>query len=309
MSEPFFEKLTFVLKVLSMSRARLAADLGVDKSVVARWMTGAVKPSAHNLAHLSALMAQKVPGFTSLDWERSLEGFAALFGVDQDRLPPPGPRGGLPLPFLGQAQAMTAVWGAAYEGFFRSTRPFAQYPGRFIHDQCLVRKDDQGLLRLSLATAGVFVDAWLLPLKDQIFIIGSEFTSGTLVFGLLNGVKSERVKVLDGLILSPIHDAEHTPTATAIVLERTGDLSGDKASDDALFAELAGTDAIAPEGSVPKALRDHLARNIGPDHLAAGGDWLLRMPLSRSVSQGAPHPLALRAAALATPPLPVPSGR
>jgi hypothetical protein len=120
---------------------------------------------------------------------------------------------GLPLPFLGQAQAMTALWGAAYEGFFRSTRPFAQYPGRFIQDQCLVRKDDQRLLRLSLATADVFVDAWLLPLTDQIFIIGSEFTSGTLVFDLLNGVKSERVEILDGLIRSP-HDAEHMPTAS-----------------------------------------------------------------------------------------------
>ncbi|MEO8927564.1 MAG: helix-turn-helix transcriptional regulator [Caulobacteraceae bacterium] len=298
MSDPFFEKLAFVLKVFSMSRARLAADLGVDKSAVGRWMSGVVEPSAHNLAQLSALVARKLPGFTSLDWERSQEGFATLFGVDPARPPAPDPRGGLPLPFLGQALAMTAQWGAAYEGFYRSTRPFAQYPGRFVHDQCLVRKDDQGLLRLSLATGGVFIDAWLLPLREQIFIIGSEFTSGTVVFGLLNGVKSARVDVLDGLILSPVHDADHTPTATAIVLERTADLSGDRTGDDLLFAQLAGRDSLAPEGSVPKALRDHLTRDIGPDALAAGGDWLLRMPASRSVSRGAPHPQVVRAASL-----------
>jgi hypothetical protein len=281
-----------------MSRARLAADLGVDKAVVGRWVTGAVQPSAHNLSRLSVLLAAKVPGFTALDWDRDMKSFTALFGVEANRLPAHDPRGSLPLPFLGQAVAMTAQWGAAYEGFYRSTRPFAQYPGRFVHDNCMVRRDDQGLLRLNLATGGVYIDAWLLPLKDQLFIIGSEFTSGTLVFGLLNGVKSARVEMLDGLILSPIQDAEHTPTASAIVLERTGDLSGDRATDDIVFAELAGTDSLAPEGSVPEALRDHLTRNIGPDQLAAGGDWLLRMPVSRSVSKGAPHPQTLRAATL-----------
>ncbi|MDQ2861140.1 MAG: hypothetical protein M3T55_10560 [Pseudomonadota bacterium] len=304
MSEPFHKKLAFVLKVFSMSRARLAADLRVDKSVVGRWVSGAVRPAAHNLAHLSALVARKLPGFTALDWDRDLEGFAALFGIDPHRLPAPGPRGGLPLPFLGQALAMTAQWRAAYEGFFRSTRPFAQYPGRFVHDQCLVRRDDQSLLRLNLATGGVFIDAWLLPLKEKIFIVGSEFTSGTLVFGLLNGVKSARVDVLDGLILSPIHDADQTPTATAIVLERTGDLSGDKAKDDLRFAALAGIDSLAAEGSVPKALRDHLTRDIGPEQLAVGGDWLLRMPPSRSISQGVPHPQTLRAATLVPAPVP-----
>mgnify|MGYP000007444798 CR=1 FL=1 len=36
-------------------RGRLAADLGVDKSVVGRWATGAVRPSDHNLSRLTAL--------------------------------------------------------------------------------------------------------------------------------------------------------------------------------------------------------------------------------------------------------------
>jgi len=302
MSEAFSEKLVFLLKVFSMSRARLAADLGVDKTVVARWVRGSVQPSAHNLSRLSALVARKVPGFTSLDWDKDIESFAALFGIDPNRLPAPDPRGGLPLPFLGQAVAMTAQWGAAYEGFYRSTRPFAKYPGRFVHDNCMVRRDDQGLLRLNLATGGVFIDAWLLPLKEQLFIIGSEFTNGTLVFGLLNGVKGARVEVLDGLILSPIQDADQTPTASAIVLERIADLSGDRGADDSRFAEMAGNDSLAPDGSVPKALRDHLTRNIGPDQLATGGDWLLRMPVSRSMSKGAPHPQTLRAATLVDAP-------
>jgi hypothetical protein len=201
---------------------------------------------------------------------------------------------------------MTAQWGAAYEGFFRSTRPFAQYPGRFVHDQCLVRKDGAGLLRLSLATGSVFVDAWLLPLRDHVFIVGSDFTNATMAFGLLNGVVSEKVESLDGLIMSVTQGSDRTATATAIVLERTGDLSGDRARDDARFATLAGGDSLAPEGSVPPDLAAHLARDIGPAALALGGDWLLRMPTARSVSRGAPHPVAVRDRALAKARAPAP---
>lgn len=36
MTEPFSEKLTLILKVLPMSLARLPAELGLNKSVVAR---------------------------------------------------------------------------------------------------------------------------------------------------------------------------------------------------------------------------------------------------------------------------------
>ena len=229
MPDAFSSKLALVLKLLSLSRARMAADMGVHKSVVGRWVSGAVRPSAHNLSQLTAQVARRAPGFSVLDWDRSLGDLATLLGAEPGRSAPIGLGGGLPAPLLGQALAMTSQWGAAYEGFFRSTRPFAQYPGRFVHDQCLVRKDGTGLLRLSLATGSVFIDAWLLPLKDHVFIIGSDLASATMAFGLLNGVVSRKVESLDGLIMSVTQGADRTPTASAILLERTGDLRGDRA--------------------------------------------------------------------------------
>jgi hypothetical protein len=45
---------------------------------------------------------------------------------------------------------------------------------------------------------------------------------------------------------------------------------------------------VAPEGSVPEPLARHLVRDIGPASLAAGGDWLLAMPIARSLSRGLP---------------------
>ena len=298
MPDAFSSKLTLVLKRLSLSRGRMAADMGVHKSAVGRWVSGLAAPSAHNLAQLTAQVAKRAPGFSVLDWDRSLEDLATLLGAERGRSAPLALGGGLPVPLLGQALATTAQRGAGYEGFFRSTRPFAQYPGRFIHDECLVRRDGIGLLRLSLATGSVFIDAWLLPLKDHVFVIGSDLGNSTMAFALLNAVISEKVDRLDGLIMLVTQGGDNTATATAILLERTADLSGDRAVDDARFAERMGGDGLAPAGSISPELRAHLTRDLGPAQLALGGDWLLRMPAARSLSHGAPHPIAVRDEAL-----------
>ncbi len=288
MSQSFAEKLALVLKILSMSRARLAADLGIDKSVVGRWVSGAVKPSADNLSKLNSLLARRVPGFTALDWDKDPEALAAVLGVQPSTASGSanGARGGLPLAFFADILAATALRGAAYEGFFRSTRPYASFPGHFVHDHCLVRKDDNGLLKLTMSTGGVTVEGWVLPLQGKLFIIGAELTSGALVFAVLHGVNSVEAEVIDGLTLSPILDTGGTPTASPIVLQKIGALSGDPIADEARLAELAAGDPTAPEGSIPPALAEHLVRENGPAELAAGGDWLLRAPLSRSMSRG-----------------------
>lgn len=57
---PFSEKLGLVLKSLSMSRGRLASELGVDKSLVGRWVSGTVTPSSHNLKNLTRLLMSRL---------------------------------------------------------------------------------------------------------------------------------------------------------------------------------------------------------------------------------------------------------
>jgi hypothetical protein len=280
MPETFSAKFALVLKALSLSRGRLAADLEVDKSVVGRWATGAVKPSDHNLSRLTGLIAERLPGFTALDWDRGGADFAALLGAA------PGPVAGLPLPLLDQIRNTTALRAAAYEGFFRSTRPYVLQPDRFVHDHGMIRLDDQGLLALRIGTAGTIVEGWILPLGNQLFCISAHVDLGSFLFGIFNGVAAPRAQVLDGLVLAPALDPGRTPTAHAMVFERVGDLSGDVEADDAEFARLAAKDPLAPEGSIPDGLCAHLVRDIGPSALALGGDMLLRMPLSRSIARG-----------------------
>jgi transcriptional regulator with XRE-family HTH domain len=288
MSGLFAKKLQLVLKVLSMSRARLAADLGVDKSVVGRWVSGAVQPSAHNLSRLSTLIAERMPGFTALDWDRTLPAFAELLGADLEVVSADGfaPLAALPLPQMDQFLAATALRGAAYEGFFRSTRPYVLAPGRFVHDHGMIRRDANGLLRLKIGTGGTVVEGWMLPHGNQLFAICIDLTSGAVLFGIFNGVGTARAEVVDGLVLAPALDAGRTPTAHAMVFERIGDLGEDAEADDRRFADLAGLDPVAPESSVPDALRKHLLGDFGPAAAALGGDMLLRLPLDRSLARG-----------------------
>lgn len=289
MTQPFSEKLDFVLKALSVGRGRLAADLGVDKSAVGRWVTGSVAPSAHSLTRLTAFVAARVEGFTALDWESDLEALADRLGVR-----PAAGAGArmarlvekLPGDVLDEVLETTARRGAAYEGFFRSTRPYAQSPGRFLHDQILIRQDPAGVLVFRMGTGGVLTDGWVLPLQNQLFVIAAERTSGALAFAIFHGVNTLQAGAVDGIVLNCALDVGRTPTASLMLLERVGELSGDAAADEARFAAAAAVQPDAPEGSIPEAVRARLAGDFGPAALAAGGDWLLRLPIGRSMARG-----------------------
>ena len=106
--------------------------------------------------------------------------WAKLFGVKLSGPQTLGLPGGLPLPFLDQILAATALRGAAYEGFFRSTRAL-RLQSRPVSARSPrgSRIEDNGLLRYKMGAGGVLeVDGWVLPLHNQLFVIGSEFTSG-----------------------------------------------------------------------------------------------------------------------------------
>ncbi len=61
-------KLTLGLRAASLSRVELASRLGVDKSLVGRWLSGAVHPTEHNLTRLTALLNERLSDFSMADW-------------------------------------------------------------------------------------------------------------------------------------------------------------------------------------------------------------------------------------------------
>jgi len=285
MPTPFAEKFNLVLKAMSLSRGRVAAEVGVDKSAVGRWANGVAAPSSDNLNRLTAVVAARIGGFTALDWERDLDSLAAVVGVDPPT-PPQARAGGVQIPLLEEARAVARLRGGAYEGFYQSTRPYAQRPGVFIHDQVMIRADGEGLLDLRMYAAGVTVSGKVLLLNNQLFFVGAEMTSPGFCFAIFNGVSTLKAGMLDGLIMFCALDPGRTPTATAAVLERLEDLTGDAEADEARFAQLCRRPDAATEDSAPEAVRRHLVRDIGPSQIASEGDWVLRSPLLRSLARG-----------------------
>jgi transcriptional regulator with XRE-family HTH domain len=289
---PFSEKLDLVLKALSMSRGRLAADLGVDKSLVGRWASGAVTPSAHNLENLTRLVASKRDGFTMLDWDRDVDALARVFGLEPAnghaiQAKANGHDVGLPLPGLDLVRLVTERRAATYEGFWRSTRPSIAMPGKIFHDYGMIRRGPEGLLEFKMGGSGLLFDGWMLPVEGQLFAILFDTVGQTPVFLIFNGVSLHKAVQLDGLILAAALNAARTPSAYPVVLERLDDLTGDREGDDEHFAELLQLDTAATDETAPEALRQHLIRDIGPDALAAGkGELFLLSSWANSLSKG-----------------------
>lgn len=286
-STTFGARLELALKALSITRARLAADLSVDKSLVGRWISGSVKPSAHNLARLTQHIAGRRPGFTMLDWEGDAAAFAVKLGVEEAAAASPGPAGFLPDAVMQEALALTALRGAAYEGFWRTTRPSNQHPGGYVRDQILIRKADNGLMILKLGVDDMRFEGWTFPTQTQLFTFAADPVTGVFLFSIFNAVLRHRAEVLDGLTLTLQRNAGGTPVAAACILERTGELTGDVAADDAEFERLVTTsNPILDDGAVPQEIKDHLFVDIGPAALAAGGQALLTMAFANSLSRG-----------------------
>ena len=287
---PFAPKLDLVLKALSMSRGRLAAELGVDKSLVGRWASGAVTPSAVNLENLTRLVATKRDGFTMLDWDRDIEGLAHTFGleapVNGHATELHGEADGLPLPVLEMARLTTSRRGASYEGFWETTRPSVMMPGRFFHDRGIVRKAANGLLEFKVGGAGLLFEGWLLLAEGQLFAILFDTVGQTPIFVIFNGVPLSKASLLDGIVMAAALNAARTPSAYPIVMQRIGDLTGDRAADDAFLADLLARDPLAPEGEVPPEIQNHLIRDIGPAAAKHGGEMFLLSPIISTLSRG-----------------------
>jgi pimeloyl-ACP methyl ester carboxylesterase/transcriptional regulator with XRE-family HTH domain len=77
--DDFRQKLALIVDLAGVSRSGLAREIGIDKSVVSRWVSGSTRPSAASLDQLTARLANRVAGLHRSDWERPLEAFTAKF--------------------------------------------------------------------------------------------------------------------------------------------------------------------------------------------------------------------------------------
>lgn len=276
------QKIELAMKALSLSRVGLAAAIGVDKSVAGRWVSGKVRPSAHNLALISQLVAAEVPQFTMLDWDRDYDDFAAFIGA----VPVSSATSSKTIwPLLPPKMAAEATHAAidrtaAYEGIWRTTRPSSDVPGEFLHDISIVRRDRDGFLSFSSGVEGFYYEGSAVMVNQQLYYFAADDAFGAISMGILNGVPRGRAEVIDGVILTTLRDAGASPASSGIHMQRIGDLTDDESVDEATFRDLVENQKmLAAPGSVPAEIADAL-------HGAANAPGMLRMLFNQSLSRG-----------------------
>lgn len=283
-------KLELILKALSISRGRAAAEMGVDKPLMGRWVSGVVHPSARNLERLTSWIATYKEGFSLLDWDLDIAALAARFGV-----PVPAPKhysgtdllgAFLAAPLIAEASDNIERRGWAYEGLWRITRPSAHYPGRYVRGHMMMQRSGAGTMKISIGAETMRRNGHGLLLDNQMFMFAAGAEASDLVFGVFNLVARLKAEVLDGIVLTRLIDSSGSPVAATMLLERVGDLSGHIDDDLAAFDALCAQNMLLPDEAVPDNVRHHLCRDFGPTAFAQGGDMLLIMKAAQSMSRG-----------------------
>lgn len=280
--ENFGKKLELAIKKLSLSRAGLAAAVAVDKSVAGRWVSGKVQPSAHNLARISKLIAEEIPQFSMLDWDRDYDDFVDFLGGAME---PSNVKSNTLWPLLPPKMSAEATHAAkertlAYEGIWRTTRLSSDVPGRFLHDVAFVKRDKNGFLSFNSGVEGTYYQGSGILVNQKIYYFGASEAFGTISMGILNGVPRGRADVMDGALLTTLLDAGSSPAASGIYMERICNLTGDDDADDAKFQKLVEDQVmLAPSGSVPDKIATCLRQ-------ASNGPGLLAMLFNQSLARG-----------------------
>lgn len=293
--EPNFSTLFRIgLLGLGISKARVASLLQVDKSLVGRWAAGSVKPTEHNLSRITELVAGQIEGFGMQDWQRDVASFSNLVGVDLElahkSIDLPLAVGGGMLNCVAEARAETQRRGTAYEGFWRTSRPSVLMQGKVFHDYGMFRVGNFGLLEVTMGGAGLTFKGWALPLEGNLFVMLDGMVGFTPLFLIFKGVSLPKVTNLDGIVLLAALDAARTPAAMPILLERVGDLSGDKDEDDRKCMEIGLNDPFADEAHIADEVRAHLFRDIGPTAAAQGGEMFLTVSAASKMLRGMTPP-------------------
>ena len=293
--QQFGAKLDLAMKVANLSRGRLAASVGVDKSVVSRWLSDAVRPSGHNLTMITNLMRQELPGFFSLlTWELELSEFARALGAPvptpADTADPGGiPAAGLQLATLGISRSAIPREGWVYPGLYRGFRKAFANTGMVVAQGLMLRCEGDRLV--ARCSDGLFnYRGEALLLRGQLFVLVEETTRLDEILSMvLNGVSAPMARILDGLVMGVSGDRTCTPSATSIVFERQAAAGEDDVTDEANWVacvdELARINAerSARERMSPDFARvvDNLVGAPRPDE---GPDHVLRVPFTRSLA-------------------------
>ncbi|MBL9049992.1 MAG: helix-turn-helix transcriptional regulator [Tabrizicola sp.] len=259
--EDFAGRLRLALKQANVSPAALGAAVGVDKSVVSRWIGGRVRPTQHNLARIAGVLGQALPGFSVLAFEAPGPEFRALV-----QLGAPVAAGetdqALPIPFghLDAARRETARRGADYFGHYMMYYWAFSVPGKFARMALMLRPKD-GLIEAHYGAEGFAFKGWALLMLNRMYVIFAEERFEAMAFLVMNAGQQPKARFITGILSGPA-EGPLIPTASPVVLVRVRDLSGDPAADEAAHLADCRLDPFIAPSEAPAAARRSLEQAV-----------------------------------------------
>lgn len=260
--DDFAAKLTLALGRANLSRALLAREVGIDKSVVARWAGGQVRPTEHNLLALTHVIARRVPDLTLDDWRLPKAAFAARLGRPAETAETPS---GL----------LAQVHGWTRDSLDRS---LATYGGLWLllYDNVRVKRvfgmvaeirSADGALEVEIRDHGNFhARGPAFAMQGKLWVVGQEIERrDSLAFGIYWGATRGRAEILDGLAMVREFAPSAAPGATHVSWYRLGDLlPGDDglARMDAAVARIGALNEAGWEDVLPPELIERMRGSV-----------------------------------------------
>lgn len=202
----FAKNLTWVMTRLNLSRVELAHRVGVDKSVVRRWVLGQTQPSDLNLSMLTAMAAERIEGFTRDCWHDAPHLLPSRF-----EQPPASGDGISPIeavfPHFGaKAHADLKSSLSRYSGLWAMICVVASPDGGhalFASGAMIAAKDGQLWLHSSDGAAGMRTgDGPVFVSDDKVWMLLDEWSGrNDLCAILLHGSAAQQAAILDGLYM------------------------------------------------------------------------------------------------------------
>ena len=258
-SGDFAENLTLVMSRLNLSRVELAHRVGVDKSVVRRWVLGDTRPSDINLSMLTELASARISGFTRDYWFKNPEELTAMLGRESQA--PAGPAAiDAMFPHFGPKLRESLAPGLQrYGGLWVMVCVVAGPDGShalFCSGGMIAENAGQLWLYSSDGTSGMRTgNGPAFVSEDKLWILLDEQGGrNDLCAILLNGSAGQEAAILDGLYMVRSF-MSGTPVAGRIRFFRLADLPADRQTAERLYraicdrsGELSRNDLV---GSLP----------------------------------------------------------
>ncbi len=193
--DQFPAKLKRAMDRANMSRAQLAQAVGADKSVIARWLSGAINPADHSLSAISVSLALHIPGFSRADWALTQDGFAARLGITA--------ASGGPLLQAGASAPSDDTVIADYAGLWAMTY-LGLDQGRAVQHQALDLYGATGRLMFDFGVGTRIRSAGPVQVLDQVVYVMAHTTLprvGIVVYTLQGAVPGVGAMMLDGIMM------------------------------------------------------------------------------------------------------------